>query len=174
MCPRMFVALHNLHQLFLLVTKFQWEPNGENDCHQLTHGCKFTLNLSFCVLRVCTCTFLFLQLLCTTVSVPSLLSSLSTPLLSSFQASIQKLTWRGINFEALQPPGTEENEREGGKTARNAGRWRGSEEETCYWMFPCNYQVNFTQTFEKTQKVKCELDALPSAEGEVDENKSVR
>lgn len=43
----------------------------------------------------------------------SLLSSLSTHLLSSFQASIQKLTWREINFEALQPPGTNENEREG-------------------------------------------------------------
>ncbi len=61
----------------------------------------------------CTCTFLFVQLLCTTVSVSSPLSSLSTPLLSSFQASTQKLTWREISFEALQPPGTKENEREG-------------------------------------------------------------
>lgn len=34
--------------------------------------------------------------------------------------------------------------------------------------------MNFTQTFEKSQKVKCELDALPSAEGEGDENKGKR
>lgn len=41
-------------------------------------------------------------------------------------------------------------------------------------LVPCNYQVNFTQTFEKSQKVKCELGALPSGEVEVHENKSVR
>lgn len=39
-------------------------------------------------------------------------------------------------------------------------------------MFPCNYQVNFTQTFENSQDVKCELGALPSAEVDVYENKS--
>lgn len=41
-------------------------------------------------------------------------------------------------------------------------------------LFPCNYQVNFTQTFEKSQKVKCELGTLPSAEVEVHENNWVR
>lgn len=41
-------------------------------------------------------------------------------------------------------------------------------------MFPSNYQVNFTQTLEKPQKVKWELGPLPSAEVEADENKSGR
>lgn len=38
-------------------------------------------------------------------------------------------------------------------------------------MFLCNYQVNFTQTFEKSQKVKFELDVPRSVEVDVDEKK---
>ena len=35
---------------------------------------------------------------------------------------------------------------------------------------PSSHQVNFTQSFEKSQEVKCELGAVPSVEGEVDVN----
>lgn len=49
---------------------------------------------------------------------------------------------------------------------RKDSGWReGEEENECFR----NYQVNFMQTSEKPQKVKCELAALPSAE--VHENK---
>lgn len=59
-----------------------------------------------------------------------------------------------------------------GKTARNADQ--GATKRLVTGMFLCNYQVNFTQTFEKSQKVKCELCTLPSAEVEIHENKPVR
>lgn len=44
--------------------------------------------------------------------------SLLPPFFSPFQASIHKLTWREINFEALRPPGRKENESGGGGVRR--------------------------------------------------------
>lgn len=41
-------------------------------------------------------------------------------------------------------------------------------------MFLSDYQVNFTQTLKKPQKVKRELAALTSAEVGADENETVR
>lgn len=64
----------------------------------LSHGCKFVF--------VFLMRFLF-----------PLLFSLSSPLPLPFQASLQKLTWREINFEALQ-------------TSRHEGKWeRGGKQQ---------------------------------------------